>query len=39
MLPAEGTTGTQLVVKSLIWIAAILAVFVPLAVRKYRKLT
>jgi len=39
LFPDEGTTGTQLVVKSLIWIAAILAVFVPLAVRKYRKLT
>ena len=39
LLPEEGTTGTQLVVKSLIWIAAILAVFVPLAVRKYRRLT
>ena len=38
-LPPEGATGTQLVVKSLIWIAAILAVFVPLAVRKYRRLT
>ena len=39
LLPSEGTTGTQLVVKSLVWITAILAVFVPLAVRKYRKLT
>ena len=38
-LPPDGATGTQLVVKSLIWIAAILAVFVPLAVRKYRRLT
>ena len=39
LLPEEGPTGTPLVVKSLIWIAAILAVFVPLAVRKYRRLT
>ncbi len=39
LLPPDGATGTAIVVKSLIWIAGILVVFVPLAVRKYRKLT
>ena len=38
-LPPDGENGTRLVVKSLVWIAVILAIFIPLAVRKYRKLT
>jgi ABC-2 type transport system permease protein/oleandomycin transport system permease protein len=39
LLPPDGATGSQIVVKSLVWIAIILVVFVPLAVQKYRKLT
>jgi ABC-2 type transport system permease protein/oleandomycin transport system permease protein len=39
LLPPVGENGARLVIKSLVWIAVILAIFVPLAVRKYRKLT
>jgi ABC transporter DrrB family efflux protein len=39
LLPPVGENGARLVVKSLVWIAVILSIFVPLAVRKYRKLT
>jgi ABC-2 type transport system permease protein len=35
--PIPGTTVTGLMIKSTLWIVGILAVFVPLSVRKYRK--
>jgi len=39
LLPPGGENGARLVIKSLLWIAIILSIFVPLAVRKYRRLT
>ena len=38
-LPPPGETLSGLIVKSMLWIAAILVVFVPIAVRTYRKTT
>jgi ABC transporter DrrB family efflux protein len=37
ILPAPGDTPTSLVVKSFLWIIALLVVFVPVSVRAYRK--
>jgi hypothetical protein len=38
-MPPAGESLVGLVVKSFLWVALILIVFVPLAVRQYRKLT